>query len=174
MSKGLSHIHCLLQHDHTEWNPWYPADKTDNGKDAEDGEHDSSRIIVLYEVVYRCSNTKDDVEYSRDPDELLCECSGESEISPGEDQCDDEDEYEEDDGVGVEGEIIAGIVDSSSIETFVRTISFERETRDGNETEEGQDKLVHVSGQTSVRAHSEEVNVRVYQPTSHCISACQA
>ena len=102
MSKGFSHIHGLLQHDHTEWYSWYPAHEADDRKDAEDGEHDSSRIIMLYKIIHCCPNAKDNMEYSRDPDELFCKGSGKSEVGPREDQCDDEDENEEDDGVGIE------------------------------------------------------------------------
>ena len=66
------------------------------------------------------------------------------------------------------------MVDPTTIETFVRAVPFEGEPRDGNETEEGQNKLVKVSGQVGAKAHSEEVKVQVYQPTSRCILACRA
>ena len=57
---------------------------------------------MLHEIVNRCPNAEDDVQYSCDPYELLGEHASQGEISPREDQGDDEDEYEKHDGVGIE------------------------------------------------------------------------
>ena len=78
------------------------------------------------EVVDCRPNTKDDIQDPCDPNELLGECARECEVSPGEDERDDQDEDEEDDGVRIEREVVACMVDSSAAILLVRAISLER------------------------------------------------
>ena len=74
---------------------------------------------MLDEVVHGRADPEDDVQYPRDPDELLGEDAGEGEVGPRDDEGDAQDEDEENDGVGVEGEGVTAVVDAAAGEAFV-------------------------------------------------------
>lgn len=69
---------------------------------------------MSHKVVDSSSNAEEDVQNTSYPDELLCECPGKGEICPGQNQGNDEDENEQNDGVGVERESVACTIDSTS------------------------------------------------------------
>lgn len=78
------------------------------------------------EIIDRSPDTENDMQNSRDPDELLGKGSRECKVCPGEDERDDQDENKEDDSVRVEREIVACMVDSSTTIPFIRAITLER------------------------------------------------
>lgn len=119
MAVVTRNIHCCLERDHCKGNAWNPADEADNGEDCKDCEHDSSAPEMLVKVVDRGSNCQCDVQNPSDPDELLGEVLCGQKVCPGEDEADGEDECEQDDCVGVEREIVLGIIDASAAETVV-------------------------------------------------------
>lgn len=80
--KALGNIHRLLQHYHTEWDSRNPTDETNDGEDTEEGEYDGRRPIVLTEIVYRGPDSEDNLQYARDPNELLSECTSHRKIEP--------------------------------------------------------------------------------------------
>jgi hypothetical protein len=82
MPKPFGNIHCLLKHHHTERNPRYPTDKTNNGEDTEYGEYDRSGIVMLGEVVNGSPKTEENMEYACDPDKLLGERPSQCEVEP--------------------------------------------------------------------------------------------
>ena len=126
---------------------------------------------MLDEIVDGCANAKDYVQDSGYPDELLGERSSEGKVGPGENQGDGEDEDEEDDRVGVEGEVVSCIVDSTAIERFVHAVPLKRKTGNCGETEKGQYELKRVN---RCRLTITEGNgSQVYQPTDHCTLACR-
>ena len=92
--KTLGNIHCLLQHYHTEWDSRNPADETYDGENTEKGENYSRWPVVLAEVVDGSPNTEDNLEYARDPDELLGERTSHGEVEPWEGKGDSEDKCE--------------------------------------------------------------------------------
>ena len=141
MTKRFRHIHGLLQHDDAEWYSRDPADETNDGEDAEKGEHNRCGIVMFRKIVDCGSNAKDNMQDTCYPDELFGECTSQREVGPGENQSDKENKDEEDDSVGVEGELISGMVDSTTTEAFIRAVPFERETGYSDEAEKGQYEL---------------------------------
>ena len=137
MPKRFRHVHGLLEHNHAERNSGYPAHETDDGEDTEYGENHSSRIIVLHKVVYCRSDAEDDMQDARYPDELLCKSSSYCEVGPRQDQSNDEDEDKEDNGVSVEGKVVACVVNSSSAKRFVGGVPLQGNAGDCSKAKEG-------------------------------------
>ena len=67
---------------------------TYNAKDSKYSEDHCGGVIVSDKVVDSSSNAEEDVQNTSDPDELLSECSGKSEVSPRQNQSDGEDKNE--------------------------------------------------------------------------------
>ena len=81
------------------------------------------------------------MQYSGNPDKLLGEDSCGHEVPPGEDQRHTQDENEEDEGIGVEGEVIAAAIYPTSAEAFVVSVSLDRDARHGGKAEEDKSQL---------------------------------
>lgn len=67
---------------------------TYNAKDSKYSEDHCGGVIVSDKVVDSSSNAEEDVQNTSDPDELLSECTGKSEVSPRQNQSDGEDKNE--------------------------------------------------------------------------------
>lgn len=66
------------------------------------------------EIVNGRPEREDYIQDTRDPDELLRERSSRQKITPRNDQGYQEDKDKEDDGVGIEGELVTGMVDATA------------------------------------------------------------
>ncbi len=143
MSVVLSDVHTCLQHQNGEWYARDPADKAEDCEDGEDCKDDTSAPQVFVEIVDSGSHRKSDVKYASQPDELLRECASSHEVSPGEDQRNTEHEYEEDESIGVEREIVAGVVNTTAAEALVLRITLDCNTRDRGVTEKYKYQLEH-------------------------------
>lgn len=129
-SRHSGDIHCLLQHDDSKWDARNPADEADDGKDGEKGKDNASTPKAAVQIVDCCSNCKYAIQYPGNPHELFGEGSSGEEISPGKGECDTDDESEEDDCVGVEGEVVGGIVDAAAVEAMISRVAVERQSAD--------------------------------------------
>lgn len=141
MAVAARNVHCRLQHEGREGNTRDPADEADDRENAEEQEHDSTSILLARDVVDTSRERKDNVEDARDPDEGLGEVTRAQKVQPREDESNAEDEDEENESVGIQGEIVGGIVDPATTETFVRGILVHRHSRDGDIAQEDCDEL---------------------------------
>ena len=118
---------------------------------------------MSHKVVDSRANAEENVENTGDPDELLCKCTGEGEVRPGQDQSDGQDENEQDYCICVKGEGVAGTVDTASTKTLVCRIPLERDARDCSKAQECQYELDEsVDGRWT--AMMAKVGIRVCQP----------
>ena len=76
MAESLRHVDCRLEHQDRERYARDPADETENVEDAEDEEHDAARPVSSREHVNGRDETENDVENTRNPDELLRKSPG--------------------------------------------------------------------------------------------------
>ena len=141
MPETLRNVHSLLQHDHRKGDPRYPTHETDDTKYRKQYKHHRRRVIMLYEVIHSRSDTEYDLKDTGYPYELFCKCSCQGKVAPGEDEGNKEHEYEEDNGVRVEGEFVASVVDTSTGERFIGTVALERKARNGYKPEKGENEL---------------------------------
>ena len=84
-------------------------------------------------IINRRPKGKHNIQDPRHPNELLCERPRSEKVAPGDDERDAEHEDEEDDGVGVEREGVAGVVDAAAAKVLVAAVSLQRKPRDGSE-----------------------------------------
>lgn len=141
MPEGTRDVHCLLQHDHAEWNARDPRDETDDAENREDEEHHGGGIVMPVEVVYGGSDAEHDLQNARDPDELLRERPRGEEVGPREDEGGCEDEDEEEESIGVEREAVWIVVYAVAAQGFLGSVPLEGETGDGHESKESEDEL---------------------------------
>ena len=80
-----------------------------HSEDAEDQKDDTARPILAREEVDGCRKAEDDVEYARNPNELLGEGTSQPNISITKHNRDGEAKDEEDDGVCVEAEVVSAV-----------------------------------------------------------------
>jgi len=74
-------------------------------------------------------------------DELFCKGTGHGKVNPRGDESEGKDEREENNGIGVEGEVIMIPIYPASVVTLVGSIALYRQSRDGDESEKGKDQL---------------------------------
>lgn len=141
MARMTCNIHRRLEHHNCERDARDPADEAEYSKDRKDSEDDPCAPQVFIEVIDSRSNCQADVQYPRDPDELLCEVLRSEEVCPGEGECDCQNECEQDDRVCVEREVVLSIVNSSSAEAVVFRILVEGIARDTDEAKKDEDQL---------------------------------
>lgn len=137
----LAHIHARLEHQRREGDARYPRPEGEDEEDGEDGEHYSRTPVLPPVVEHGRADGPADIEDARDPDELLREESREPDIRKGEDDGDDEDKHEEHNGVGVEREGVAPIVDATAVDISSSRVRSEGDARDGYKTEEDEEEL---------------------------------
>ena len=105
MSVLFSNIDDCLQHQDREGYPGPPADEAEDVKDREDKEDDSTNVVLPSDHGHCCDQANDDLEYERDPDELLGEGPGSPHISVAEYQCNHKHEGEQDDRIAGKTEL---------------------------------------------------------------------
>ena len=139
MPKPFCNIHSLLQHDHTERNPWDPTYEAYDTKDTKQRKHNRGGVVVFNKIVDRSPNAKHDLQDPCNPDELLGEQARERKVTPGEDERDSEHEHEEHNRVGVERELVRIVVDGAA--GGIGAVALEGDTAHGSEAEEDEDEL---------------------------------
>ena len=82
MSVRLGHIHGGLKHHDTEWNAGYPTDETDDAENGKESEDDACGVVLLIEIIHCSCNSKDNMEDSSNPNELLGEQARKCEVQP--------------------------------------------------------------------------------------------
>lgn len=114
---------------------------------------------------------------------MFCEGTRKREVEPGENEGNDENENEEHHGVGVEGEIVAGLIYATAREGLVGAIAFERDTTYGDEAEESEDELREASCQYGCLQNAQPLRMGkgkmvkrllIYRPKDHCILVYQS
>jgi hypothetical protein len=76
MAKSLRHVDCRLEHQDREGYARNPADETEDVEDAEDEEYNATRPVFSGEHVNGRDESENDVEDTRNPDELLRKSPG--------------------------------------------------------------------------------------------------
>jgi len=138
------HVHASLQHQNSKRYSRDPADKTDDGKDSEDCENNACAPQMPPKVVDCCSHRRSDVKYSREPDKLLGKGACGHEIAPRKYERNAEDENEEDEGICIEGEVVAvwTDIDAPTREALVLRIAVDCRARYSDKSQEDEDHLV--------------------------------
>lgn len=113
MAELLRHVDRGLQHQNAERDAWDPANEADHVEDAEQQEDDASRPVAARKHIKRRDKTEDDVQNTSDPDQLFGERARSAHVSVGEDRGHAEDEREQNNGVGVQCELVATTVDGT-------------------------------------------------------------
>ena len=135
-----------------------------------------TRPVFTREHVDGSHKGKDDVQDPGNPNEGLRECPSKSDVSPAKYESDDQDEREEDDGVGVEAEAVGVVIDALTVETFESVVAIERDSRNRDKTKEEYDELQQCISRC-LRPFSILVQRRGLpgrRPTDHSTWACRA
>jgi hypothetical protein len=138
-------VHRRLEHHHCERDAWNPADEAYHCEDRKECEDDTGPPEMPVQVVYRGSYRQYAIQNPSEPYKLLGEGPCGQEVGPGENKADAEDEGEQDDGVGVQREIILTPIYAAAVERVVLRVSGEAEAGDGDESAERCDKLESIS-----------------------------
>lgn len=111
-------IDGCLQHQNAEGNAWDPADKADHIEDAEQQEDNTARPVATRKHIESCDKSKDDVEDTGDPNELLREGARSPHVGVTKDGGHSKYKCKQDDCVGVQTEVISTTI-YATIETDV-------------------------------------------------------
>lgn len=82
MSICLGDIHACLEHQHTERDSGYPADKAYYTEDSKEDKDDGGRVIFLDEVEDGGADAEQNIQDASDPYELLCKGARHCEVKP--------------------------------------------------------------------------------------------
>ena len=121
MSEFLGDIDTGREHQSAERDARDPGDEADEGEDGEDQKDDSSAVVFAHKHVDGSDEAEDDVQDTGGPDEGLWEQSRQPDVGVTQEESACETEDEEDESVCVETEVVAAIVDSTSVEAFGRS-----------------------------------------------------
>lgn len=146
----LAHGNTRLQHQRREGNPRDPCVKGKHQEEGKDGEHNGGTPVASPEVEGSRTDGEDDVQNTRDPDELLGEYAGKPDVRIGEDDGHGENATKEDHSTRVECEGVTPVVDSSAIDISGLRVSEQRDGRHGDKAAEDEDELETTSASNHI------------------------
>jgi hypothetical protein len=112
-----------------------------HSEDREEQEHNSTRPVLSREHINGRREPKDDVQNARSPNELLRKQTCHPNIPIRKDNSNSKTEYEEDECIRVETEIVATTVDTTAIEAFGLRVALNGDGGDDDEAGEGDQEL---------------------------------
>lgn len=145
VAEALADVNGGGEHQGGERDSRDPRVKAESQEQAEHHEDDTGNILLLVQVEDGGADSENDVENAGNPNEDLGECASQEQIDEREDEGDREDNAEEDEGVGVEAEIVATAVDCAAVVALRLGVSVDGISGDTSEAEEGDNQLQRVN-----------------------------
>jgi hypothetical protein len=172
MTVVFADINGRLEHQDRERDAGDPCVEAESHEQTKYEEDNAGRPVMLVEVEDGGPEGEADVQDACDPDECLGEDTGEPYVGIAQDNGNDQNEYEENDCVRIEGEVVLIVIDAAAGSVAIGCVTLESDAGDDGVAGEEENQLRAVWLALAIACEGGDVYIPECQPTSRCIWAC--